>query len=144
MWPGKYFNRFHHRYVLYSSGLYTLTHLQYFRHLVHPRLINYKDTKIKCRLLKKLTCKGTCKGYWRYSSWYYRPTFVKYCPSNLLQVTSPPSSQSQSTVYVQTVCGWEGVGVLSCVGDHILQEFNTLFLTGFRIYKIALPPQTKH
>jgi hypothetical protein len=27
--------------------------------------------------------------------------------------------------YVQTVYGWEGVG---CVGDHILQEFNTLFL----------------
>jgi hypothetical protein len=30
--------------------------------------------------------------------------------------------------------------VLSCVGDHILQEFNTLFLTTFRIYKIARPP----
>jgi hypothetical protein len=27
------------------------------------------------------------------------------------------------------VCGWEGVGGggVSCVGDHILQEFNTLF-----------------
>jgi hypothetical protein len=36
-------------------------------------------------------------------------------------------------------------GVLSCVGDHILQEFNsnTLFLTRFRTYKIALPSQTK-
>jgi hypothetical protein len=33
--------------------------------------------------------------------------------------------------------------MLSCVGDHILQEFNTLFLTRFRNYKIALPPQTK-
>jgi hypothetical protein len=33
--------------------------------------------------------------------------------------------------------------VLSCVGDHILQEFNTLFLTRFRTYKIALPPQAK-
>jgi hypothetical protein len=30
--------------------------------------------------------------------------------------------------------------VLSCVGDHILQEFNTLFLTRFRTYKFALPP----
>jgi hypothetical protein len=29
--------------------------------------------------------------------------------------------------------------VLSCVGDHILQDFNTLFLTRFRIYKIATP-----
>jgi hypothetical protein len=35
-----------------------------------------------------------------------------------------------------------GVGVLSCVGDHILQEVNTLYLTIFRTYKIALPPQT--
>jgi hypothetical protein len=32
---------------------------------------------------------------------------------------------------------------LSCVVDHILQEFNTLFLTRFRIYKIATPSQTK-
>jgi hypothetical protein len=46
--------------------------------------------------------------------------------------------------YIQTVCGcggWEGV--LGCVVDHILQEFNTLFLTRFRTYKIATPPQTK-
>jgi hypothetical protein len=34
-------------------------------------------------------------------------------------------------------------GVLSCVVDHILEEFNTLFLTRFRTYKIATPPQTK-
>jgi hypothetical protein len=33
--------------------------------------------------------------------------------------------------------------VLSCVVDHILLEFNTLFLTRFRTYKIATPPQTK-
>ncbi len=33
--------------------------------------------------------------------------------------------------------------MLSCVGDHILQEFNTLFLTRFTTYKIALPFQTK-
>ncbi len=46
--------------------------------------------------------------------------------------------------YVQTVfgCG-EGRGVLSCVVDHILQEFNILFLTRLRTYKIATPPQTK-
>jgi hypothetical protein len=36
--------------------------------------------------------------------------------------------------------GW---GVLSCVGDHLLQEFNTLYLTRFRTYKIALSPPTK-
>ncbi len=36
-----------------------------------------------------------------------------------------------------------GGGVLSCVGDHILLEFNTLFLTRFRTYKIARLTQTK-
>jgi hypothetical protein len=33
--------------------------------------------------------------------------------------------------------------VLSGVGDHILLVFNTLYLTRFRTYKVALPPQTK-
>jgi hypothetical protein len=34
---------------------------------------------------------------------------------------------------------------LSCVVvvDHILQEFNILFLTRCRSYKLAIPPQTK-
>ncbi len=40
--------------------------------------------------------------------------------------------------------GWEGgEGLLSGVGDHILQEFITLNLTRFRTYKIVFPPQTK-
>ncbi len=56
----------------------------------------------------------------------------------------PPFPVSKySTVYVQTVCGWKGVGVLSPHGDHILQEFNTLYLTKFRTYKIVRPLQTK-
>jgi hypothetical protein len=33
--------------------------------------------------------------------------------------------------------------VLSTVGDHILQEFITLYLTRFRTCKIARPPQTE-
>ncbi len=37
---------------------------------------------------------------------------------------------------------WGG-GVLSCAIDNILQKFYTLFLTRFRTYKIASPPQTK-
>jgi hypothetical protein len=58
---------------------------------------------------------------------------------------TPPSFPKSkfSIYYMQTVCGWEGVEVLSCVGDHILQEFNTLLLTRFRTYKIATPPHTK-
>ncbi len=39
--------------------------------------------------------------------------------------------------------GQGGGGVLKCTVDHILQEFYTLFLTGFRNYKIASPPLTK-
>ncbi len=59
---------------------------------------------------------------------------------SLLQLSPPPPhppSLCQSIVYtVQTMCGWWGVGVLSPVGDHILQEFNTLYLTRFRITKL--------
>jgi hypothetical protein len=32
---------------------------------------------------------------------------------------------------------------LNCAVDHILQEYYTLFLTRFRTYKFATPPQTK-
>jgi hypothetical protein len=105
-------------------------------------LINYKDTISKCRLywfLIEFTD-------WRYSQscWYFRPSFVKYCPANPLSNSSPTSSpfQSQSTVQcIQTLCVWERVRVLSPLGDHILLEFNTLFPTRFRTYIIALPPQ---
>jgi hypothetical protein len=46
--------------------------------------------------------------------------------------------------YIRIVCGDEGVGwVLSPVGDYILQEFHTLYLTRFRTYKVVRPPQTK-
>ncbi len=33
-------------------------------------------------------------------------------------------------------------GFAVSVGDHILQEFYTLYLTRFRAFKIAKPPQT--
>jgi hypothetical protein len=56
----------------------------------------------------------------------------------------PPPTQSQSSVCTDSVwLGGGGVGMLNCVGDHILQEFNTLYLTRYRTYKIALPPQKK-
>ncbi len=44
--------------------------------------------------------------------------------------------------YIQKMCLLGGGG-LNCIVDHILQEFYTLFLTRFRTYKIASPPQTK-
>ncbi len=54
----------------------------------------------------------------------------------------PPSPLPKLNVhYLQTVCS-EGGGVNLAV-DHILQEFYALFLTRFRTYQIASPPQTK-
>jgi hypothetical protein len=53
-----------------------------------------------------------------------------YLLSNL-----PPPLSKVNVKCIQTVCGCGGVGVgelLSCVVDHILQEFNNLFLTRFR------------
>jgi hypothetical protein len=56
----------------------------------------------------------------------------------------PPKVNVQYIIYIQTVCGCgEGWGVLSCVVDHILQVFNTMFLITFRTYKISTPPHTK-
>ncbi len=66
-------------------------------------------------------------------------------PSNLLSC-SPPPPPFPPSLGISTERLGEGVGggrVLSCVGDHILQEFNTLYLARFRTYKIARPPQTK-
>jgi hypothetical protein len=59
-----------------------------------------------------------------------------------IRLADDPFQACGYSIYRQYVAG-RGWGVLSCVGDHILQEFNTLFLTRFRNYKIALPPQTK-
>jgi hypothetical protein len=52
---------------------------------------------------------------------------VNCCPSTFpLTSPTPLPSQSKCTVYTDSVWLW---GMLSCVVDHILQEFNTLFLT---------------
>jgi hypothetical protein len=72
---------------------------------------------------------------------------VNCCPStfSLTSPIPPPFPKSIYIIYRQCVAvGGEGAeGVLSCVVDYILQEFSTLFLTRFRTYKIATPPQTK-
>ncbi len=107
------------------------------------------DTKTKCCLLKKFTCKGTLRQVffrvidWRYmqSCWYFRPSFVNYCPSNLLYGSPTPPPSLRQIPYIQTVSGWEGKGMLSPVGDHILQEFNTLYLTRFRTTKLLDHPK---
>ncbi len=68
--------------------------------------------------------------------------FVNCCPSTF-SLTFPTPPPGKRTVYhADSVRLW-GLWVLSSVVDHILQEFNTLFLTRFRTYKTATPSQTK-
>jgi hypothetical protein len=68
------------------------------------------------------------------SCWYFRPSFVSSLTFSLVQL--PPSPA------MQAVCGWGwGWGVLSPVGDNILKEFNTLYLTRFRTYKFSRQPK---
>jgi hypothetical protein len=128
-----------------SSGLHPFTtpiigkaRVHIFQYRKHG-LINYKDTKTKCRLYR---CFIEFID-WRYSQscWYFRPSFLNYCPSNLLSGSPPPplplpKVKVQYIQFRQCVAG-RGWGVLSCVEDHIL------FLNRFRTYKIATPPQTK-
>jgi hypothetical protein len=66
--------------------------------------------------------------------WYlYTVASLLYLFSDLLP--TPPPLLPNVTV--------GGGGVLKCTVDHILQDFYTLFLTRFRTYKIASPPQPK-
>ncbi len=80
-------------------------------------LINYI-----CRHLKLLTCNGTLRHAfitvyfinWRYSQscWYFRPSFVKCCPANLLSgstVPPPPFPVLISILYTGIQCvKWGG------------------------------------
>jgi hypothetical protein len=96
---------------------------------------------------------------WRYiHSWFVFSTqLVNCCPLGrrnylctvapllyLLSDLLPPPPPLPNVQYmpdsVQLLEG--GGGVLKWAVDHIL-EFYTLFLTRFRTYKIASPPQTK-
>ncbi len=77
---------------------------------------------------------------WPHGRSNYSYVLLPYFLSDL-----PPPSQSKHTVKTDSVWLWGGgdEGVLNCVVDHIPQEFNTLFLTRFRTYRIATQPQTK-
>ncbi len=66
---------------------------------------------------------------------------VNCCPLPSLSPPPPPLPPSQS-LYRQCVA--VGGGVLRCVVDHILHEFNTLFLTRFRTYNIATTTPNKN
>jgi hypothetical protein len=72
-------------------------------------LINYIDTKSKMSSSEKnWSLNGLCGRYlsefvdWRYSQscWYYWPSFVNWCPSNLLSGWTPPPPLPQSSLQV--------------------------------------------
>ncbi len=63
---------------------------------------------------------------------------MNYCPSNLLSGSSP-LSPCVKVQHIQTMSGWEGV--LSTVGDHILQKFNILYLTDSEPTKLLDHPK---
>jgi hypothetical protein len=96
-------------------------------YMFSPWTFNNKDTTTKCRLVKNWPVKELCAR--RLLEFIDRRYFFSCSPPH------PPFSLSlcKSTVqYIQTVCGLVGDGgMLSCVGDHILQEFNNLYLTTF-------------
>jgi hypothetical protein len=74
---------------------------------------------------------------------------VNDCPSTIsltfLTPLPPPPKKNIRTVFADCVWVWGGGGgVLSCVVDHILQEFNTQLLSRLRAYKIATPPLAKN
>ncbi len=100
---------------------------------------------------------------WRYiHSWFVFSTqLVNCCPHGQRNYTvlvyccpytvpslwpPPPYPPSQCTVYTDSVWlvgGLGGGGGVELYCGPYLQEFYTLFLTRFKTYKIALPPQTK-
>jgi hypothetical protein len=134
--------------------------------------MNYKDPNPKCRLFFKIALLTDFAALcltdfidWRcIHSWLVFSTQLvnccphgrrNYCmntcvllPLNLLSDLPPLPLPKLNIQYIMIVCdcwrrgggGWE---VLNCVVDHILQKIYTLFLTRFRAYKIASPPQTK-
>ena len=134
------------------------------RTLTHGRM-NYKDTKPYMSAFLSVDLLTDFATFcltdfidWRYiHSWFvFRPnlwtvapmdegTILVYCcPSTVPSLWPPTPSPLPNVQYIQTVCDWGGGwGALKCTVDQILQEFYTLFLTRFRTYKIASPPQTK-
>jgi hypothetical protein len=75
-----------------------------------------------------------------------RPSFVTVASLTFSLVQPPPPTlpcvKVQYCIYRQCVAG-RGWVVLSPVGNHILQEFNILYLTRLGTYKLSRPPLTK-
>jgi hypothetical protein len=120
--------------------MYTSQHVSISGQYIHG-LINYKDKKTKCRLywcLIEFIDWGYSQSCW----YFFDPASLTIAPLifSLVHLHAPSPRPKSKVQYIQTV-GWGEE--LSCVGDHILQEFTTLFLTRYRAYKIAFPPPNK-
>ncbi len=88
-------------YLTYLPNLFKTLGTEVLNFKLYPSvhgLINYVDTKAKCRNLKKFTWQGTLRqvfirdyrlGY-SLSCWYFWPSFVNCCSSNLLSGSSSP------------------------------------------------------
>jgi hypothetical protein len=76
-------------------------------------LINYKDTKIKCRHLKKLACKGTLRQVFirvyrleiQSNVGIFDPTLCTLSPLTFSLVLPPPFPVSKYRIYRQCVAG---------------------------------------
>jgi hypothetical protein len=86
---------------------------------------------------------GNCSSeiiHWRSSQscWYFPPSFLNCCPSNLLSGTtlSPLPPSCVKVHYLQTVCGWEGVGGCCVQLETIFCRSLTLCIC--RTYNIAI------
>jgi hypothetical protein len=83
--------------------------------------------------------------YFRPSLWTVAPmdegTILVYCCPSTFSLTSPPP-QTKCTVYTDSVCDCGGGDVELCCRSYSAGVY-TLFLSRFRTYKIATPPQTK-
>ncbi len=76
-------------------------------------LLTIKTLKQNVAIPKNLTGKGTLR---------HVSSFVNYCPLTFSLVHLPPPLPFVKKQYIWL--GGGGGGLMSCVGDHILQEFN--------------------
>jgi hypothetical protein len=75
------------------------------------RLINYIDTKAKCHHAAGVYQSLHTGDAMSKSCWYFRPSFVNCCPSNLLSGSNLPSPASLCEIAYYYCMGRGGVGV---------------------------------
>jgi hypothetical protein len=74
--------------------------------------------------------------------WTKEGAMLVYCCPSIFSLISLPLSQTKCTVYTDSVCLGGGGGEL-CFRPYSAGILHPVFLTRFRTYQIASPPQTK-